>query len=471
MNKVRSPWIDYGEGLGSNVSTPRFPEHVRVLTVKRYNREEKIRSGLEAAGVTTAKMVYGIDGDVAQRDGSLQRILDKEGVRISPTFPMNPRQIACTLGHLLLIPRSLPPDAERVLVLEDDATIPSDFVERTDRALHNVPEFDMLYLHCSPQHPHGGCGAEHPGIVSSSGCYHNTAYIISVKFLRACWERERSRLSMNDELFPCTVSSAPFNNTQLASRVTGVRIFCAYPSIVQKHFICDFTTDGDDCMRGGERRGEVVVDESFVSAVSCYDELVENSSRALLRDGLVHIRALFSPGVISQALCVARKECGMQKSEDLLDGRKEYFLGVGDSRWDLLHLAPSDVIRKIVRRMEGVDRNENMDVKNVKPTILTAYPGAGTQEFHRDKGLAAEKPLKLLYAFASPNQIPLEVGATTTLLPGSHITELLNEDDRWQVYLDEGDLLLFFAHTRHRGDANQTDQSRPILSAQIEVMI
>jgi GR25 family glycosyltransferase involved in LPS biosynthesis len=78
-------------------------------------------------------------------DGRAQRLPDAiDGARVVRTLFKTEAALACTASHRLLQRIIAQGDAETVLILEDDATIPEDFVEAVEQAL--ALEFDVFKL-------------------------------------------------------------------------------------------------------------------------------------------------------------------------------------------------------------------------------------------------------------------------------------------------------------------------------------
>ena len=251
----------------------------------------------------------------------------------------------------------------------------------------------------------------------------------------------------------------------MASFVPGSRGFCARPEkrAVEHSFISKFTTEGDDYMQTGDDRG--LSSLGITPASASFDLLVDRIVVALVQDGVAHVRTLFPPGVVGAAI-EAALATRPTEGEDLMRGRYEYFIAGHSKEYDLLELAPGDLIRRVCAEFSG-ERETTF-----RSSIVTASAGAGLQSFHRDRSAHSTLP-RLLYAFASPLQLPIETGASTTFIPGSHVDPDIDPDDadnHWRVYMDDGDLLLFFAHVLHRGDGNRTAQDRPILSAIVDVV-
>src|SRR6202008_1821591 len=78
-------------------------------------------------------------------DGRAQRLPETiDGARVVRTPFETETMLACTASHRLLHRMIAEGDAETVLILEDDATIPEDFVEAVEQAL--ALDFDVFKL-------------------------------------------------------------------------------------------------------------------------------------------------------------------------------------------------------------------------------------------------------------------------------------------------------------------------------------
>ena len=193
------------------------------------------------------------------------------------------------------------------------------------------------------------------------------------------------------------------------------------------------------------------------------DMLLRKCADDLLRDGAVHVHGVFKAKQIASAIdaAMASEPTGF---ESLMNKRYETFLDRSPA-WDLLELAPDNFIRCLCSLIAEEDCSS---LQSYRSSILEAKVGASQQKFHRDRGMYSTLP-RLLYGFASPMKVPLH-GATTTVIPGSHLPGSCDSEE-WKVCMDEGDLLLFFGHVTHRGDANNADKDRPLLTTLLDVNI
>ena len=460
-----TPWLDDGRMVDSK-DAPCFPIHVRVLGVPRFKRITAMKRQLDREKIVGYQIVEGIDAD--KEPALLRRAMKEHGLVVGPLVPMTPRSVACLIGHLILIPASLPADAQTVLILEDDAILVRGFRKRVECLLRQLPaEWDILQLGCNSVqgHPHGGCGAMRPELCSSCYCTGAYGYVAKTSFMRACLERERGRLSCVDDVFPCAWAAVAFNDVQLASFVPGARAFCARADkmAVTCDWMTEFTTEGDDHLPHIVDPGSASL-HGIIPSSNAYDVLVTQIVHSLDKYGVAHVRAVFPPGKVGiaiEAAMATRPTAG----EDLMDGRYEFYMAELLERYNLPDMAPADLIRRVCAEFSG-----KREV-STRASVVTAYPGAATQSFHRDRSPHSPLP-RLLYVFASPSQVPAKTGATTTFIRRSNVEVDIDrgaKENHWRVYLDDGDLVIFFAHTIHRGDANRTTLDRNLLVSTIDV--
>ena len=131
-----SPWLDDGFMVNAR-NAPRFPKHVRILAVPRYGRIAGMKRQLFLEKIFDYEIVDGIDAE--KEPERLRRAMDEKGIVVGRLCKMNPRSVACAIGHLVLIPDSLPAGAETVLILEDDALIARGFRARVEGLLRQLP--------------------------------------------------------------------------------------------------------------------------------------------------------------------------------------------------------------------------------------------------------------------------------------------------------------------------------------------
>ncbi len=151
-------------------------------------------------------------------DGRAQRLPDIiDGARVVRTLFQTEAMLACTASHRLLHRMIADGDADTVLILEDDATIPDDFVEVVERAL--ALDFDVFKLegvNASSRRIKVGRVGRYDVVITNRPSVGAAAYL-----LRRDAARRICRLPVLDQ-----TSDSVFQDTRLRLRVLEMDPFC-----------------------------------------------------------------------------------------------------------------------------------------------------------------------------------------------------------------------------------------------------
>ena len=151
-------------------------------------------------------------------DGRTRRLPDTiDGARVVHTLFRTEAALACTVSHRLLHRRIAEGDAETVLILEDDATIPEDFVEVVEQALGL--EFDVFKLegiNASKRRITIGRVGRYDVVITNRVSVGSAAYL-----LRRAAARRICSLPVIDQ-----TSDYVFQDTRLRLRVLEMNPFC-----------------------------------------------------------------------------------------------------------------------------------------------------------------------------------------------------------------------------------------------------
>lgn len=151
-------------------------------------------------------------------DGRAQRLPDIiDGARVVRTLFKTEAALACTASHRLLQRIIADSDAETVLILEDDATIPDDFVEAIEQAL--AFDFDVFKLegvNVSKRRVTVGRVGRYDVIITSRPSVGSAGYL-----LRRDAARRICALPVIDQ-----TSDYVFQDTRLRLRVLEMSPFC-----------------------------------------------------------------------------------------------------------------------------------------------------------------------------------------------------------------------------------------------------
>jgi GR25 family glycosyltransferase involved in LPS biosynthesis len=173
-------------------------------------RRRTMTARLTAAGVEF-RFFDAVDG----RSRQLPEIID--GARIVRTLFETEAMLACAASHRLLHRMIAQGDAEIVLILEDDAIIPDDFVDVVEQAL--AFEFDVFKLegiNVSKRRITVGRVGRHDVIVTNRPSVGSAAYL-----LRRDAARRMCGLPVLDQ-----TSDSIFQDTRLRLRVLEMNPFC-----------------------------------------------------------------------------------------------------------------------------------------------------------------------------------------------------------------------------------------------------
>jgi glycosyl transferase family 25 len=151
-------------------------------------------------------------------DGRARRLPDTiDGAQVVRTLFKTEAGLACTASHRLLHRVIAEGDAETVLILEDDATIPDDFVEVVERAL--ALDFDVFKLegvNPSKRRITVGRVGRYDVIITNRVSVGSAGYL-----LRRNAARRICRLPVIDQ-----TSDYVFQDTRLRLRVLEMNPFC-----------------------------------------------------------------------------------------------------------------------------------------------------------------------------------------------------------------------------------------------------
>lgn len=151
-------------------------------------------------------------------DGRTQRLPDTiDGARIVHTVFKTEAALACTASHRLLHRVIAEGDAETVLILEDDATIPEDFVEAVEQALtFDFDVFKLEGINASKRRITIGRVGRYDVIITNRVSVGSAAYL-----LRRAAARRICSLPVIDQ-----TSDYVFQDTRLRLRVLEMNPFC-----------------------------------------------------------------------------------------------------------------------------------------------------------------------------------------------------------------------------------------------------
>ena len=165
-------------------------------------------------------------------DGRAQRLPETiDGARVVRTLFKTEAALACTASHRLLQRIIAEGDAETVLILEDDATIPQDFVEAVEQAL--ALDFDVFKLegvNASKRRLMVGRVGRYDVIITNRPSVGSAGYL-----LRRDAARRICGLPVIDQ-----TSDYVFQDTRLRLRVLEMNPFCVEQDLAAESQVLHF---------------------------------------------------------------------------------------------------------------------------------------------------------------------------------------------------------------------------------------
>ena len=169
-------------------------------------------------------------------DGRTRRLPDTiDGARVVRTVFKTEGALACTASHRLLQRLIVEGDAETVLILEDDATIPADFFETIEQAL--ALDFDVFKLegvNPSKRRITVGRVGRYDVIVTNRVSVGSAGYL-----LRRDAARRICSLPVIDQ-----TSDYVFQDTRLRLRVLEMNPFCIEQDLATESQVLHFPNEG-----------------------------------------------------------------------------------------------------------------------------------------------------------------------------------------------------------------------------------